>query len=142
MIRRFNRRNKLAMPEVTLTPLIDTALTLLVIFMVATPMLHNAVNVELPRSQGKAESEPKKEDLVVYIDKKEKFYLNDSPLTLNELIASIKKKTNQKNAQTVFVKADKQVSHGTVCEFVDRLKYMGGIKNVALATQVNQRKES
>ena len=140
MIRRFNRRKKPTMPEVSLTPLIDTALTLLVIFMVATPMLHNAVNVELPRSQGKSDSEPKKEDLVVYINDKEKFFLNGDPLALNDVIESIKKKANHKSAQTVYVKADRKVSHGTVCEFVDRLKYMGGIKNVALATQVTSQK--
>ena len=31
------RRKKLHLPEVSLTPLIDTALVLLVIFMIATP---------------------------------------------------------------------------------------------------------
>ena len=133
--RRRNRERKMLMPEISLTPLIDTALTLLVIFMVSTPMLQNAINVDLPRSNAKEKNQPQREDIVVYIDSKEKFYLGDRELQEKDIIDVVSKKTDKNNPQTVFVRADRSVKHGTVCEFVDKLKYAGGVKNVALATQ-------
>ena len=53
---RYNRRKRRAsvlMQEISLTPLIDMALTLLIIFMVTAPMLNNAIKVELPKGQAK-----------------------------------------------------------------------------------------
>ena len=50
---RGRRRRLQAMNDVSLTPLIDTALTLLIIFMVATPMMRNSIRVTLPSGQAK-----------------------------------------------------------------------------------------
>lgn len=133
--RRRNRDNKVLLPEISLTPLIDTALTLLVIFMVSTPMLQNAIDIDLPKSISNNKNESKKDDLIVYINAEEKFYLGDKELSEKNVIELLSKKTRKDDPQTVFVRADRAVKHGTVCEFVDKLKYCGGIKNVALATQ-------
>lgn len=135
MRRRRNSERKLLLPEISLTPLIDTALTLLVIFMVSTPMLQNAINVDLPKTSARDNNQPKHEDLIVYIDSKENFYLGDKKLTEKEIAETLGKRTSKSDPQTVFVRADRAVKHGTVCEFVDRLQYYPGVKNVALATQ-------
>jgi biopolymer transport protein ExbD len=136
MRRRRNSDRKLIMPEISLTPLIDTALTLLVIFMVSTPMLQNAINVELPKTGARENNQPKREDLIVYIDSKENFYLGDKKLTEKEIAENLGKRTTKDDPQTVYVRADRAVKHGTVCEFVDRLQHYPGVKNVALATQI------
>ena len=69
-MRSLNRRRRTSArePEITLTPLIDTALTLLIIFMVTTPMIHNAIKVNLPRGRVK-EDVGATQDLCVYIEK-------------------------------------------------------------------------
>ena len=48
MNQRRRRLRRVTLPEISLTPLIDTALVLLVIFMVATPMMRNAIHIDLP----------------------------------------------------------------------------------------------
>ena len=52
-LRRSRRSSSMGIPEITLTPLIDTALTLLIIFMVTSPMINNGIKVDLP--QGKVQ---------------------------------------------------------------------------------------
>ncbi len=75
MIRRFKRRRKRssAMQDKSLTPLIDTALTLLIIFMVAAPMVQNSIRITLPQGQAQ-EAGNAQQDLVVYVDANSKLF--------------------------------------------------------------------
>lgn len=129
------RRVGLAKAELSLTPLIDTALTLLIIFMITAPMMHrNAIKVTLPEGTAK-EAENTKQELIVYIDGKEKIYFNEKEMTLDSLIPEIREHIGTSNQQTVFVRADKSVQYGKVINIVDRIKVVGGVSYVALATQ-------
>ena len=70
--RRYKRSQATGIPEITLTPLIDTALTLLVIFMVTSPLINNAIKVDLPKGNAQ-EAQGVQEDLVVHIDKQRSY---------------------------------------------------------------------
>lgn len=133
-ITRRTRRPTTAISDIPLTPLIDTALTLLIIFMVTTPMLQNAIKVNLPQGQAK-EADGMQQELVVYIDKDNKIYFNEIPVTKDTLINTIKAKLGPSGDRTVFVKADRDVQYGQVIQIVDQIKVVGGIKYVALATR-------
>lgn len=134
--RKKRHQKEPSLPEISLTPLIDTALTLLIIFMVATPMLkkENALQVELPKGNVKETSDTQKQELIVQIDKSGKLSLNNAVVKEVDLISQLKKQVNPKQQKTVFVKADTGVSYGKVIELVDKIKHVGGIKYVALAT--------
>jgi len=134
--RRLKNRSHV-MPEINVMPLVDVALTLLIIFMVATPMMQNVIKVELPSSRINDEvvQSHTQQDLTVYIDKNRKFFLNGKELTLDALIQSIKKISKKDTVEVVFVKADQSVPYGYVIDLVDVLKIGGGIKYVALATK-------
>ena len=139
---RFMRRARkpaTSINDIPLTPLIDTALTLLIIFMVTTPMLQNAIKVNLPQGQAK-EAEGTQQDLVVYIVKEKdkdalQILFNGIPVTKATLINTIKAKLGSNKDGTVFVKADLLVPYGEVIQIVDQIKVVGGIKYVALATR-------
>lgn len=131
---RRKRRMGSALTDIPLTPLIDTALTLLIIFMVTTPMMQNAIKVNLPEGKAKEGSDTQQE-LVVYIDKDEKIYFNEVPVTKDNLISTIKKKIGTDTKKTVFVKADQAVRYGHVIQIVDQIKVVGGVNYVALATK-------
>lgn len=134
-LRTSRRRIQKSIPEVSLTPLIDTALTLLVIFMITAPMMHNAIRVDLPK--GKASECPTNdEELLVSVDKEGKMFLNgqlapDFPT----LMTMIKKTIGTAHDKTVFVHADETARYGQVLELVDNIKVIGGITYVALATR-------
>ncbi len=134
-----SRRNKIQLADISLTPLVDTALTLLIIFMVTASTLQNAIRVTLPKGQAK-ENMSVQHELVVYIDKEGKFFFNQQQVDTEALIAQIKKAVGIEKERTVFVKADQEVSYGTVLELVDHIKVVGGVKYVALATQHRSQK--
>ena len=129
-----NRKARLEKPILSLTPMIDTALTLLIIFMITAPMMRNAIKVSLPEGSAKEAGENNQE-LVVYMDAKEQIFFNEQQLSLDNLIATLKEKVGANKEQTVFVRADKSVKYGTVIKVVDQIKVVGGVDYVALATQ-------
>lgn len=133
---RKRRRKEASLPEISMTPLIDTALTLLIIFMVTTPMLkkENALQVELPRGKVKEISDTQKQEIIISVDKAGKISLNNKIVTEPELLGQLKKLVGPQAQKTVFVKADTTVSYGRVIELVDKIKHVGGIRYVALAT--------
>ncbi len=123
-----------SMPEITLVPLIDTALTLLIIFMVTTPMVHNAIKVNLPRGRIK-EDGGSTQDMVVYVDKDERVYLNGAPVANGALMTQLRHMVASGRDKTVYINADRSVHYGFVTEIVDQMKCIEGIAHVALATK-------
>lgn len=125
------------MQEINVMPLVDVALTLLIIFMVATPMMNNVIKVELPSSRiddGTPQTHTQ-EEIIVYIDKNKKIYLNGQDYSLDNLLKALQKMVKKDSDEVVFVKADQGVSYGIVIDLVDTIKIAGGIKYVALATK-------
>lgn len=125
------------MQELSMTPLVDVALTLLIIFMVATPMMNNVIKVELPSSHiddGGIQSHTQ-QDLTVYIDNQRKIYLNGQVYPLDGILKQLKILVKKDKDEIVFVKADQSVPYGAVIDLVDTIKVHGGVKYVALATK-------
>lgn len=126
------RRKEIRMPEITLTPLIDTALTLLVIFMVAAPMVQNGIKLDLP--QGQSKEAGNQQELVVSMSKEGVLYFNSYPVKQEELVSSVQKALVGKEDEPVFVRADGSVEYRKVIDVVDELK-QAGVKYVAMSMQ-------
>ncbi len=120
------------MPEIVLTPLIDTALTLLVIFIVTAPMVQNGIKVDLP--QGKSKEVGNTQELVLTIGKDGKIYFNSYPIDKNQVVSIIQKELTDKSDTPVYVRADETVPYGKVIEVVDELKH-AGVTYVAMSTR-------
>lgn len=133
--KRRGRGRDITIAEVSMTPLIDTAFTLLIIFMITTPMMNNVIKVELPSSRIDETETQVQQELIVYIDKDQKIYLNGKQYGLESLLAQLKKIIKKDKDEIVFVKADQAVHYGKVIDLVDTIKVTGGIKYVALATR-------
>jgi biopolymer transport protein ExbD len=113
-------------PRITLTSLIDTALVLLVIFMVATPLLDKQIKVDLP--SGHAPDERKStpvQPITITIDRHGIIYYAGRIVTLSELRTIIEKAIVHDGIKGVIVAADQQVAYGIPFSVVDMLKATG-----------------
>lgn len=129
---RRKRGKRFPMPEISLTPLIDTFATLLLVFMVAAPMVQNAIRVDLP--QGKSKEGGSQQELVVTLTKENKLFFNSFPLERSSLAQTVQKAMAQKDDLPVYVQADEGIQYGKVIGVVDELK-QAGVKFVAMSTR-------
>lgn len=134
-MRHYTRKKRTGMVlDLPLTPLIDTALTLLIIFMVATPMMHNALHVKLPKATTHEEGGVE-QPLVVTIDAQGTVFVADQQVDIQTLTAACSDAMIARSGGCIYVKADVAVRYGDVVQIVDRLKSIAGVTSVALATQ-------
>lgn len=123
-------RNRTAMSEINVTPLVDVMLVLLIIFMVTAPLMKQGIDVNLPKAKGK--DLPPEERITLIIKKEGALYMNDKPVTLTEM----KKKLESagKLNPNVFLKADKSVPYGLVVEVMGEIKD-AGIEKLGMITE-------
>jgi biopolymer transport protein ExbD len=113
-----------------LTPLIDTAFSLVIILVVMAPIAYNSIKVNLPHGHSK-DDESKKQSLVVSLDKGGAVYLNNVKMSSNALLLeTLKKRVKGKESATVFIYADTVVSHGEVMKLIDNIRKVEGVKGV------------
>ncbi len=129
---RRRRREKIALPEVNLTPLIDMALTLLVIFMVTAPMIQNNIKIDLPKGNSREVSA--QQEFVVSVNNKNIIFFNNYPVEKSKVIETIAKAISGQEEIPVFVRAHKKLEYGDVLALVEDIK-QAGAKRVALSIE-------
>ncbi len=122
------------MAEINVTPLVDVMLVLLIIFMIAAPMLHQGIEVQLPRVD--AENLPLRveDPLVLSINKDGLVYVQDQPFHPSQLIERLTPLLKARGDDSVFLKGDRALPYGNVLEVLEVLN-QGGIRNVGLVTE-------
>jgi len=130
----FRHRKKRNL-EISITPMIDVVFLLLIFFMVTTTFNKNtALKITLPES-GSKESAPRKL-LVLSIDSKSQYYLNDQPLadtnlsTLDSSLASVFKDQDQ----ALVINADALAPYQAVVNALDIAGRVGFVQ-ITFATQ-------
>ena len=120
--------------EISLTPLIDTLLVLLIIFIASTPVINNMIKVSLSNGSY-CESKNKKNTICFAIDQYGKIY-NDKKniITKNEIIENFKKIKENLSIYSVVIYVDKDSLSGNLIELIDTLKNLG-IYNIYFVTK-------
>jgi biopolymer transport protein TolR len=129
---------KSVMAEINVTPMVDVMLVLLIIFMVSAPLLTVGVPLDLPQTQAKS-LEQDKTPLQLSVDIKGKIFINDTEVSMAELIPKLKAITEARGGmeERIYMRADKKADYGTVARVMGQLSG-AGFKRLALVTEVEQ----
>lgn len=135
----FSKRKLKRQPAnnyINFAPFVDVLFSLLIVFLVASPIMLGGVNIELPK--GKAEIIiVKKEPLVVSIKKDGSLVLEKDPIKLNTLANKLSELTFGEKDIKIFVKADKDITYDRVITVVSAI-YNAGFFDVTLVTDLRK----
>lgn len=123
-------------PEITVIPLIDVILVLLIFFMATATFDQNSrIKVQLPESNSEAKADST-QPLIVQIDADGRYFVNNSEV-LNSRIDTLKAALEQLGGdpakQPVVLRADARTQHQAVVTAMDALAQTG-YRNLSIAT--------
>ncbi len=129
-----------AIADINVTPLVDVMLVLLIIFMVTAPILQQGVSVDLPKvSAGPLAGQ--EEQLVVNIAKGGQLFLNDTPMTAEQLREKLRAISAARPDRQLYVRADQAVPYGQVMQVMGAL-HDAGLTRVGLVTEPPRERRS
>jgi biopolymer transport protein TolR len=129
-------RRPAVMSEINVTPLVDVMLVLLIIFMVSAPLLTVGVPIDLPESKAGALNE-EKEPLTISVNNQGEIFLQDTKISLDDLVPRLNAITNQGYEERIYVRGDRNVNYGQVMRVMGTIS-SAGFRRVALVTEVEQ----
>ena len=133
---KFHTKKKKA-PSIIIVSLIDILAILLIFFIVTTTFKKSQpqLQINLPDSKS-AESAPaeNKEPLVLQVKGENAISLDDKPVPLDALAATLKSAREQFPDRPLALQADKEAPFGVVVKVLDALKE-AGVKNIPTFTQ-------
>lgn len=123
------------MADINVTPLVDVMLVLLIIFMITAPMLHQGMEVDLPKSTAAAEIPMRVDDpLVMTLKKDGLVYIREQPVHPSLLVDRLKGLLAGRKDDQVFIKGDRDISYGQFIEVIGLLN-TGGIEHIGLVAE-------
>ena len=132
--RRNSRRRQSAgvMHEINVTPLVDVMLVLLIVFMVAAPLMTVGVPIELPKTDAK-QMTTSVEPLTITVQVDKTIFLQETQIPLEELQPKLQAIAKNGYEEQIFVRADTNVSYGSVMEVMGLLNG-AGYRKIGLVT--------
>jgi len=108
-MRRFSQRSALVtLSEINITPLLDLAFVLLIIFVITTPLLEQSINLKLPKG-GQPDPKIDKRDIrTVEITPQGTYRLDKMPMSLAQLEAELDKDYRANQNLVVNIRADRK----------------------------------
>jgi biopolymer transport protein ExbD len=135
-VRKFSKGHHSSLNELNITPLLDLAFVLLVIFIITTPQLSNDLEMNLPSPKKNKTPSPPPKINKIQVDVSGPVKLNDRPFELPELKQTLIAMKNSDPETSVVVRGAADVDYQRVISVLDILQ-QAEITKVGLATETS-----
>ena len=139
-MRRFSQRNSLVtLSDINITPLLDLAFVLLIIFIITTPLLEQGLNLKLPQGGRADEKKLDPRDIrTIDVSRQGQFKFRNQFWTPEQLAAQLRNEQARNPNLIVYIRADQEGLYKFVMALLDRLE-KAGVSNVSLRTDPTAR---
>lgn len=125
MARDFKRANKLAViSDLNVTPLIDLAFSLLIIFMITTPVIEQYNRIDLPdQTTNEKQPPPEMDDQFITIDSDGAYHWGQDKVSKFELEAKLDEiASSQEEQPVIHIRGDKSLRYQKIFDVINMLK--------------------
>lgn len=134
-MRRYSQRQTLSsLSEINITPLLDLAFVLLIIFMITTPLLENSMSLIIPSSGVKNSAVPASQVQTISIDRNDVIRLNNKPVDADGLGAQLAELKRANPDVAVVIRPDRDLPVQKLITLMDALQ-RAQIMKVGIATR-------
>ena len=134
-MRRYSQRQSLSsLSEINITPLLDLAFVLLIIFMITTPLLENSVNLIVPSSGEKNPQLNAAQVQTISIDRAETIRLNNQVVDADTLTVQLSGLKRANPDVAVVIRPDRDLPVQKLITLMDALQ-RAEITKVGVATK-------
>ena len=132
MARRTSLVNLNTISDINMTQLMDLTFILLITFIITFPLIEQGIAINLPK--GKAADMMESETRSISLNIEKQLFLDDRPLSKDELAAEMQQIGANDPNTTIFVRADRKLPYGDVVEIM-RVLHDANITKMALVTE-------
>ncbi len=133
-MRRFSERHSLqTVSELNVTPLLDLAFVLLIIFMITTPLMDNSTDLILPTGEAAAKAVDPSDVQTISISRDELVKFNGEPTTLAQLSTDLAELKKQRAEVAVVIRAHKELPVQKLIDLMDSVQ-RAKITKIAVVT--------
>jgi biopolymer transport protein ExbD len=136
-VKKTSRTHHGSLNELNITPLLDLAFVLLVIFIITTPQLSNDLEMNLPSAKKPAAPKPPPKLNYIVVDRSGNLSLNQQQMQLTVLRPTLKQMKKEDPDTGVVVRGAADVDYQKVIDVLDALQ-QADITKVGLATDMAQ----
>ena len=134
-MRRYSQRHNLStLSEINITPLLDLAFVLLIIFMITTPLLENSVNLIIPSSGAPNAPVNSAQVQTISIDRRETIKINDKQVAAGDLVARLEELKRANPEVAIVIRPDRDLPVQKLIALMDALQ-RAQISKVGIATK-------
>jgi biopolymer transport protein ExbD len=135
-MRRFSQRNSLVtLSDINITPLLDLAFVLLIIFVITTPLLEKGLELNLPPANGRPDKQIRKEDVrTVEISNTGVYFFNKQRFNLDQIATRLEADSRSNPSLVVYIRADRKSAMEYFVALTDALQSRG-ITRYSVRTQ-------
>ena len=139
-MRRFSQRNALVtLSDINITPLLDLAFVLLIIFVITTPLLEQSIDLRLPQG-GRAIPRVDRENIrVVDVDREGRYLMDRKVMSLEQIEQRLVLEARANPELVVRIRADQESLARHFYPVIDRL-LSNSITRISLATEPSNRR--
>lgn len=138
-MKRFSDKHQMTtLSELNITPLLDLAFVLLIIFMITTPLMDKKSDLVVPTSKAAADAVDPSQVQNLSIDRNAVIKLNGAVVSDGELEAELKNLKASKPGAAVIVRAHKELPVQKLVDLMDALKRAGITKIGVVSTSEAQ----
>jgi biopolymer transport protein ExbD len=134
-MRRYSQRNNLTtLSEINVTPLLDLAFVLLIIFMITTPLLESSMNLVIPSSGATNRPINSSQVQTVSIDRSETIRFNNQVVNVETLTTQLIQLKQANPDLAIVIRPDRELPVQKLITLMDALR-RAQITKVGIATK-------
>jgi biopolymer transport protein ExbD len=138
-VRRYSQRESLStLSEINITPLLDLAFVLLIIFMITTPLLENSMSLVIPSSGATNSPINSSQVQTLSIDRRETIRFNNQVMDLETLTTQLIQLKQANPDVAIVIRPDRELPVQKLIALMDTLR-RAQITKVGIATKAESK---